>query len=563
MRMMPFRPPTEHYDERLKDMDEKIAELVRDKKITEISDLRDESDRNGMRLVIELKRDAIAQVVLNKLYKHTQLEVSFGVIMLALVDGVPRVLTLPQVIKHFIDHQKDVVIRRTKFDLKKAEDRLHIVEGLLIAIKNLDEVIKTIRQSKTVDEARAKLMKEFELTEIQAQAILDMRLQRLTALERQKLEDEHKDLVKKIKYLKSILASEKLLLGIIKEELTEIKNRYADERRTQITSAAAELEIEDLIAEEDMVITVTHSGYIKRLPTNTYKRQGRGGKGVSGMNLKEGDFVEHLFIASTHNYILFFSNKGKVYRLKVHELPTGSRTARGQAIVNILPFASNEKIAAIISTRSFGEDQYLVMATKDGMIKKAPFVEYNTSRRDGILAITMREGDELIGVKITKGSDDIILISKSGMSIRFHETDVRPMGRTATGVKGMDITKGDEVLAIEIARDETDLLIVTENGFGKRTPMNNYPVQGRGGKGVKTLKNTSSRGYIATAKMVQENHEIMVISGEGIIIRTPVNQISRMGRNTQGVRIMNLNASDVVSAVALVVKKEKNQIKSG
>lgn len=542
-------------------MAEKIAELVREKKINEISDLRDESDRSGMRLVVELKRDAIAQVVLNKLYKHTQLEVSFGVIMLALVDGVPRVLTLPQVIKYFIDHQKDVVIRRTKFDLKKAEDRLHILEGLLIAIKNLDEVIKTIRQSKTVDEAREKLMKRFKLTEIQAQAILDMRLQRLTALERQKLEDEHKELVKKIKYLKSILASEKLLLGIIKNELIEIRNKYADERRTQITSAATELEIEDLIAEEDMVITITHSGYVKRLPTNTYKQQGRGGKGVSGMNLKEGDFVEHFFIASTHNYILFFSNKGKVYRLKVHELPMGGRTARGQAIVNILPFTSDEKIAAVISTRSFEEDQYLIMATKDGMIKKTPFVEYNTSRRDGILAITMREGDELIGVKITKGSDDVILIARFGMSIRFRETDVRPMGRTATGVKGMDLVKGDEVLAIEIARDEADLLIVTENGFGKRTPMSNYPVQGRGGKGVKTLKETSSRGQIAAAKMVQENHEIMVISTEGIVIRTPVKQISQMGRNTQGVKIMNLNASDKVSAVALVALKEENRVK--
>ncbi len=542
-------------------MAEKIAELVREKKINEISDLRDESDRSGMRLVVELKRDAIAQVVLNKLYKHTQLEVSFGVIMLALVDGVPRVLTLPQVIKHFIDHQKDVVIRRTKFDLKKAEDRLHILEGLLIAIKNLDEVIKTIRQSKTVDEAREKLMKRFKLTEIQAQAILDMRLQRLTALERQKLEDEHKELVKKIKYLKSILASEKLLLGIIKNELIEIRNKYADKRRTQITSAATELEIEDLIAEEDMVITITHSGYVKRLPTNTYKQQGRGGKGVSGMNLKEGDFVEHFFIASTHNYILFFSNKGKVYRLKVHELPTGGRTARGQAIVNILPFTSDEKIAAVISTRSFEEDQYLIMATKDGMIKKTPFAEYNTSRRDGILAITMREGDELIGVKITKGSDDVILIARFGMSIRFRETDVRPMGRAATGVKGMDLVKGDEVLAIEIARDEADLLIVTENGFGKRTPMGSYPVQGRGGKGVKTLKETSSRGQIAAAKMVQENHEIMVISTEGIVIRTPVKQISQMGRNTQGVKIMNLNASDKVSAVALVALKEGNQVK--
>ncbi|MCL6472847.1 MAG: DNA gyrase subunit A [Firmicutes bacterium] len=541
---------------------EKIAELVREKKLTEITDLRDESDRSGMRLVIELKRDAIAQVVLNKLYKHTQLEVSFGVIMLALVDGVPQILTLPQVIKHYIDHQRDVVTRRTKYELKKAEDRLHILEGLLIAIKNLDEVIKTIRQSKTVDEARDKLVKRFALTEIQAQAILDMRLQRLTALERQKLEDEHKELLKKIKYLKSILASEKVLLGIIKDELAEIKNKYTDKRRTQIMSAAAEIEIEDLIAEEDMVITITHSGYVKRLPINTYKQQGRGGKGVSGMNLKEGDFVEHVFIASTHNYILFFSNKGKVYKLKAHELPMAGRTARGQAIVNILPFASDEKIAAVISTRSFEEDQYLVMATKDGMIKKTPFIEYDTSRRDGILAITMREGDELIGVKITRGLDDIILISKNGMSIRFRETDVRPMGRTATGVKGMELAKDDEVLAIEIARDESDLLIVTENGFGKRTPMSNYPLQGRGGKGVKTLKEVSSRrGYIAAAKMVQENHEIMVVSTEGIVIRTPVKQISQMGRNTQGVKIMNLNDNDKVSTIALVAEQNKGRVK--
>jgi DNA gyrase subunit A len=537
-------------------LSEKIAELVRDKKITEISDLRDESDRSGMRLVIELKRDAIAQVVLNKLYKHTQLEVSFGVIMLALVDAVPKVLALPEVIRHYINHQREVIIRRTKYELKKAEDRLHIVEGLLIALDHIDEVIKTIRASKTVDEARKNLVKKFALSEIQAQAILDMRLQRLTALERQKLVDERNELVKRIAYLRSILESEQILLGIIKDELTEVRNKFADKRRTQITSAATEIEIEDLIAEEDMVITITHSGYVKRLPVTTYKQQARGGKGVTGMNLKEGDFVEHLFVASTHNYILFFSNKGKVYKLKVHELPVAGRTARGQAIVNILPFVANEKIAAVISTKVFDKDHFLVMGTKKGIVKKTRFEEYNTSRRDGILAITMREDDELIGVKITRGSDDIILVSRNGQSIRFREGDVRPMGRTATGVKGMDMTNDDEVLAIELARDESDLLIITDNGYGKRTPMSNYPLQGRGGKGVKTIKETTARGKIATAMMVQENHEIMVISIEGIVIRTTVKQISQMGRNTQGVKIMNLNDSDTVSAVALVVEKD-------
>jgi len=536
---------------------EKIAELVRDKKISEISDLRDESDRSGMRLVIELKREAIPQVVLNKLYKHTQLEISFGVIMLALVNGLPRTLTLPQVLHHYIEHQKEIIIRRTKFELAKAEARAHILEGLLIALNHLDEVIKTIRQSKTVDEARSRLMENFKLSEIQAQAILDMRLQRLTALERQKIEQEYKDILERIAYLKSILASEQMVLDIIKEELIEIKTKFGDERRTQITSAAAELEIEDLIAEEDMVVTITHSGYIKRLPVTTYRQQARGGKGVSGMNLKEGDFVEHLFIASTHNYVLFFSNRGKVYKLKVHELPLGSRTARGQAIVNVLPFTQDEKIAAVISTKTFDEDQYLMMATKNGLVKKTPFREYNTSRRDGILAITMREDDELIGVKITRGADDIILVSKNGMAIRFHEADARPMGRTATGVKGMAFTD-DEVLAIEVAKDEADLLIITENGFGKRTPMSNYPIQGRGGKGVKTLKDTSVRGTLAAAKMVQERHGLMVISSEGIVMRTAVKQISQMGRNTQGVKIINLNDSDKVSAVALITHKDDN-----
>jgi DNA gyrase subunit A len=532
---------------------EKIAELVREKKISEISDLRDESDRSGMRLVVELKREAIPQVVLNKLYKHTQLETSFGVIMLALVEGIPRTLSLPQVLHHYIQHQKEIIVRRTRFELEKAEARAHILEGLLIALNNLDEVIKTIRQSKTVDEARKRLIANFNLSEIQAQAILDMRLQRLTALESQKIETEYKELLEKIAFLKSILASEQMVLDIIKEELTAVKERFGDERRTQIVSAAAELEIEDLIAEEDMVITITRSGYIKRLPVTTYRQQARGGKGVSGTNLKEGDFVEHLFVSSTHNYILFFSNKGKVYKIKVHELPTASRTARGHAIVNVLPFAQDEKIAAVISTKAFEEDQYLMMATKKGIVKKTPFKEYNTSRRDGILAISMREDDELIGVKITRGSDDMILVSRGGMSIRFSETDVRPMGRTATGVKGMTLSKDDEVLAVEVAKDEADFLIITENGFGKRTPMHNYPQQGRGGKGVKTLKETSARGKVSAAKMVQERHSLMLISTEGIVMRTPVKQISQMGRNTQGVKIMNTNENDTVSAVALIV----------
>ncbi|MDI6816465.1 MAG: DNA gyrase subunit A [Actinomycetota bacterium] len=532
---------------------EKIAELVREKKISEISDLRDESDRSGMRLVVELKREAIPQVVLNKLYKHTQLETSFGVIMLALVEGIPRTLSLPQVLHHYIEHQKEIIVRRTRFELEKAEARAHILEGLLIALNNLDEVIKTIRQSKTVDEARKRLIANFNLSEIQAQAILDMRLQRLTALESQKIEMEYKELLEKIALLKRILASEQMVLDIIKEELTGVKERFGDERRTQIVSAAAELEIEDLIAEEDMVITITRSGYIKRLPVTTYRQQARGGKGVSGTNLKEGDFVEHLFVSSTHNFILFFSNKGKVYKLKVHELPTASRTARGHAIVNVLPFAQDEKIAAVISTKAFEEDQYLMMATKKGIVKKTPFKEYNTSRRDGILAISMREDDELIGVKITRGSDDIILVSRGGMSIRFNETDVRPMGRTATGVKGMTLSKDDEVLAVEVAKDEADFLIITENGFGKRTPMHNYPQQGRGGKGVKTLKETSARGKVSAAKMVQERHSLMIISTEGIVMRTPVKQISQMGRNTQGVKIMNTNENDTVSAVALIV----------
>ncbi|MHB0976939.1 MAG: DNA gyrase subunit A [Candidatus Aquicultorales bacterium] len=536
---------------------EKIAELVRDKKLTEISDLRDESDRSGMRLVVELKRDAIPQVVLNKLYKHTQLEISFGVIMLALVDGVPRTLSLPQALQHYIDHQKEVIVRRTKFELAKAEARAHILEGLLVALNNLDEVIKTIRGSNTVEIARNNLVERFSLTEIQAQAILDMRLQKLTGLERQKIEEEHKELLERIAYLKGILADEALVFGIIKEELLEIKERYNDERRTEISASVAEIELEDLIAEEDMVITVTRSGYVKRLPVTTYREQARGGKGVMGMNLKEGDFVEHLFVSSTHDYILFFSNKGKVYRLKVHELPLASRTARGQAIVNILPLTQEEKIAAIITTREFDGDRFLIMSTKNGLVKKTPFRAYDTSRRDGILAIGLREDDELIDVKLTTGEDQILLVTRDGMSIRFKEADVRPMGRVATGVRGIALGAGDRVIAVETAKEGSDLFIITDIGVGKRTRLTEYNVQGRGGRGLKTAELKRNKGKIVGARLVTDENQILLVTSEGIIIRVPVKPIRRLGRATQGVRIIHLKGKDKVSAMALLSDKEQ------
>ena len=538
---------------------EKIAELVRDKKITEISDLRDESDRSGMRLVIELKRDCIPQVALNKLYKHTQLEVTFGVIMLALVDGVPKTLDLKSVIGHYINHQENIITRRTKYELKQAEDRAHILEGLLVALNNLDEIIKTIKASKTPDEARLKLMKGWELTEIQAQAILEMRLQRLTGLEREKVEKEHKELTVTIKRLKEILADKKKIHSIIKEELEEIKKVHGDERRTVITSAEGEIDIEDLIAEEDMVITITHSGYLKRQPVTTYRKQHRGGRGIIGMNLKEDDFVEHLFISSTHHYILFFSNKGKVYRLKVHELPMGSRQSKGQSVVNVLPFSTDEKIAAVITAKSFEEDKYLMMGTKKGRVKKTEFSLYNTARRDGIIAISLREDDELIGAKLTTGESEIILVSTQGQAIRFSEEDVRAMGRTASGVKGMSVPGDHEVLSIEVARDDASLFVITENGFGKRTLIGQYRVQHRGGRGVKTIKATAKKGRLAGVKMVMPSHELMIVSSEGIIIRLPVDGISQTGRVTQGVKIMKLKKDDEVSAIARVVAT-KNEV---
>ncbi len=541
---------------------EKIAELVRERKLQEVMDLRDESDRSGMRLVLELKREAIPQVVLNRLHKHTQLEVTFGVIMLALVNGVPRTLNLVEIIRHYIEHQREVVIRRTRFELDKAETRAHILEGLLVALKNLDEVIRIIRRSKTAEQAKKRLIQKFKLSPEQSQAILDMRLQRLVALEREKIETEHKELLAKIEHLKGILADERGVLELIKKELQEIRKSHSDERRTQISSVAPQLSIEDLIAEEEMVVTITHSGYVKRLPVATYRKQRRGGKGVLGMNLKEGDFVEHLFISSTHHYVLFFSNKGKVYRLKVHELPLGSRTSKGQAIVNILPFRTDEMIAAVIATREFDENRHVIMATKRGLVKKTRLKEYDTTRRDGIIAIILRGEDELISVKLTKGEEDAILVTRHGQAIRFSEKDVRPMGRASSGVRGIRLKPGDEVLGMDIAIKDADLFVVTEAGFGKRTPIFKYPRQGRGGKGAKTLKTVSTRGKLAGVKVVREDHELMVVSSEGNVIRVPTRGIPRQGRNTQGVKIMNLGGEDKVSALAkVVVSKDKKRRK--
>jgi DNA gyrase subunit A len=531
----------------------KIAQLVREKKIVEISDLRDESDRAGMRLVVELKREAVPQVVLNKLYKHTQLQVPYGIIMLALVDGVPQTLSLRGMIDHYIDHQKQVIRRRTQYKLNKAEARAHVLEGLLVALGNLDAVIKTIKSSRTVDQAQQRLVDRFKLTEIQARAILEMRLQRLTALERQKLEEEHQQLIREIKRLKEILAHEEKIHALIKTELREIKERHADERRTAIIASERELRTEDLIAEEDMVVAITHTGYVKRVPVETFRRQRRGGRGVVGLGLKQGDFVEHLFISSTHNYVLIFSSKGKVYRLKVHELPTGSRQSRGQAIVNLLPFTADEKIAAVICTKNFDQGKYLLMVTKKGLVKKTEFVKYNTSRRDGILAISLHEDDELISVKLTKGEEDVIIVSSAGQAIRFHETDVRAMGRTAHGVRGMNIGKGNRVLGAVIAKDDADLFVVTSKGYGKRTPISQYRCQRRGGRGIKTIKHTKEKGPLVAVKRVEPGQELMLISAEGIVIRTPVEGISVTGRATQGVRVMNLAEEDEVSCVARVL----------
>ncbi|MBT9170995.1 MAG: DNA gyrase subunit A [Actinobacteria bacterium] len=535
---------------------EKIAELVREKKISDISDLRDESDRSGLRVVIELKREAVPQVVLNQLYKHTQLQESFGVIMLALVDGVPRTLSLPQVIGHYVNFQFEVVVRRTKFELARAEKRAHILAGLLIALANLDEVIRLIKTSKTVLQAKERLMKKFKLSEEQAQAILDMRLQRLTGLEREKIAQEHKELLNTIAYLKGVLADDRLVYEIIKKELRDLKKQFGDERKTEIAPDSSDLEIEDLIADEDVVISITHSGYIKRLPVDTYRRQKRGGRGVLGMDLKKDDFVEHLFICSTHHYILFFSNRGKVYRVKVHELPTGSRTTKGQAIVNILPFGPEEKVEAVIATRRFDTGDYLLMATKKGIVKKTPLTEYDTSRREGLIAISLQQNDELISVLRVKEESEVILVSRGGQAIRFKERDVRAMGRGARGVRGIRLEKGDELLGMDIALQDADLFLITAKGYGKRTPIADYSLQRRGGKGVRAIKTVESRGRLAAMKVVKDNHELLIISTEGVLIRLSADGISRMGRHTQGVKIMNMDEEDKVSSVARVVAED-------
>jgi DNA gyrase subunit A len=535
----------------------KIADLVTDKVIPEIADVNNHSDRSGTRITIELKRDAIPKVVLNKLFKHTPLQSTFGVNMVALVDGIPRTLSLRQMLVHYLDHQKEVVTRRTKFELDRAERRAHVLEGYLIALDNLDAVIALIRAADDADTARSGLMEQFSLTEIQAQAILDMRLRALTGLERKRIQDEHADLMERIAELRAILADEARLLSVIREELEEVRDQFRDDRRTEIVPAEGEIDLEQLIAEEDMVISITRSGYIKRLALNAYRVQGRGGVGVMGMDTKEDDYIEHLFVASTHDYLLFFTTVGKVYRVKVHELPTGNRQSKGRALVNVLPLRQDETVRAVIETRDYAEGKYLLFATRRGIVKKTEFKAYDTVlRADGIIALKIREGDELIGVRLTDGNDDVLMVSRNGQAVRFSEKDVRAMGRDATGVAGMKLRAGDEVIAVEIARDDQDLLVVTENGFGKRTRVEEYPAKGRGTMGVLTIRYTEARGRLAGAMIVRDGYEVMLISREGTIIRQGVDGISRMSRNTQGVRLMNLRGDDTVGSIARVTEPQ-------
>jgi DNA gyrase subunit A len=534
----------------------KISDLVEEKKIPEISDIQDHSDgRTGMRFVIELKRDAIPQVVLNKLYKHTPMQSTFGVNTVALVDGVPRTLPLQALIKNYVDHQREVIVRRTKYRLRQAEDRAHILEGYLIAIGNIDEVIALIRASRDVDQARTGLMERFELTRRQAQAVVDLRLGRLTAMEADKIKAEYDDLIEQIAEFRAILGSEQRVRDIIKDELTEIVEAYGDERRTHITHSEDDVDIEDMIQDQQMVITITNSGYIKSLPLVTYRQQQRGGRGVTGMDMKDGDYIEHLFVTSSHDFLLFFSNRGKVYRSKVYDLPEASRTAKGRALVNVLPLRDGERIQSVLSTRDFTEGKYLIFATRNGTVKKTEFMAYNTPiKADGIIAINIRDDDELVAVRRTSGDDDILMVSRKGQAVRFNESDARPMGRDTSGVRGMDVSgKDDAVLAMDVARDDQELLVVTENGYGKRTPISEYRKTKRGAKGVGTIKLTEAKGALAGALVVREHEELVFISVGGMVQRTGVRGISRYGRLSQGVRVMNMKSDDVVSAVALVV----------
>jgi len=535
---------------------EKIAELVRSKKLEGISDLRDESDRSGMRVVVELKKDSVPLVVINSLYKNTQLQDTFGVIMLSLVDGVPKTLNLKDIIDEYIKHRYKVIVRRTKFELRKAEEREHILAGYLIALDNLDEVIKTIRSSKDAPTAKDRLIKNFDLSSKQAQAILDLRLHRLTGLESDKIKKEYKEIQELIKKLKELLASEKLIYGEIKKELRETSKKFGDKRRTDISADESDIDIEDLIPEEENVISISHSGYIKRLPVTTYRKQGRGGRGVTGTNLKDEDFVEHLFIASTHHFMMFFSSFGKVYRIKVHQLPIGSRTSKGKAIINLLPFASGEEVAAIIAVKEYDDSHYLIMATKKGLIKKTAIKAYDTSRKDGIIAININEGDELISVKKSNGSDDVILVSRNGQAIRFSEKDCRPMGRASQGVRGMRLKGDDEVLSMIVVKElDADLFILTENGFGKRTAVSEYNRQRRGGQGVRTLKITEKKGKAAGAGILKDEYDLMIISESGVLIRIPARSISRTGRSTQGVKVINLKEGNKVGSFSIIASE--------
>ncbi|KQL51335.1 DNA gyrase subunit A [Heyndrickxia shackletonii] len=539
---------------------ERIAELVRDKKIDGITDLRDESDRTGMRVVIEVRKDANANVLLNNLFKHTALQTTFGINLLALVKGQPKVLNLKECLYHYLEHQKVIIRRRTEFELKKAEARAHILEGLRIALDHIDEIISLIRSSQTTDIARNGLMEQFSLSEKQAQAILDMRLQRLTGLEREKIEEEYQELIKLIAELKAILADEEKVLHIIREELLEIKERFNDTRRTEIVSGGIEqIEDEDLIPQENIVVTLTHNGYIKRLPISTYRSQKRGGRGVQGMGTNEDDFVEHLLTTSTHDTILFFTNKGKVYRAKGYEIPEYSRTAKGLPIINLLGIEKDEWINTIIRVEEFVEDSYLFFTTKKGISKRTPLSDFANIRTNGLIAIHLREEDELISVKLTDGNKDIIIGTKNGMLIRFPETDVRSMGRTATGVKGITLSGEDDVVGMEILDENNEVLIVTLNGYGKRTPASEYRIQSRGGKGIKTCNITEKNGSLVSVKTVTGEEDLMLITAGGVLIRMAVSDISLLGRNTQGVKLIKLGEDEYVATVAKVEKESEEE----
>ncbi|HRP92895.1 MAG TPA: DNA gyrase subunit A [Ignavibacteriaceae bacterium] len=540
---------------------EKIADLVREGKITEISNIRDESDRDGMRVVIELKRDAQPAIVLNQLFKHTQMQVTFGVIMLALVNGAPKVLNIQEMIRYFLDHRMEVLIRRTKYELDAAEKRAHILEGYIIALDNIDAVIETIKKSKDTETARINLMKKFKLSEIQAKAILDMRLQRLTGLERKKIEDEYKETIKLIERLRGILDNERTRNKIIKEELLALKEKYGDERRTEIIKDFKEFALEDIIAEEDVVVTISHGGFIKRFPVSGYRRQGRGGKGVTGAGTKEDDFIEHMFVASTHQYILFFTDKGKCYWLKVHEVPEGGRTTKGRSVVNLLDKDKDDNITAFVAVKEFRDDQYLIMATEKGTIKKTVLSAYGNVRKGGINAINLAAGDKLIEVKMTDGKNDIVIGTNNGFAIRFNEKDVRDMGRTATGVRGIRLGKGDKAVGLLVIRsDKATVLVVTEKGYGKRSDIEDYRITKRGGKGVITVKTTDKVGKLIALMEVVDRDELVIISTQGMIIRQSVKDLRVMGRNTQGVRVIRLSENDSIADIARVVPEDDEEI---